>query len=240
MRRSNLFALFAPFMLAVAFGCSSTTTDASSSASPAVTPAASPTPEATTSPTPAASESPSAPATSAEDPAARKPKAGDDVAVLDTDEGKIVLMFFPDKAPNHVKNFITLANKKFYDGTKFHRTIPGFMIQGGDPNTKKGDQSTWGQGGPGYNVKNEFNDVHHARGVLSMARSSDPDSAGSQFFIMVGDNAGLDGQYTAFGKVVSGMDVADKIVARPSEEGSGAAQKPVTVKSIKIVKWPIK
>lgn len=175
-----------------------------------------------------------------DDTANRKPKNGEDVAVITTDVGKIVLMFFPDKAPNHVKNFEKLAREKFYDGTKFHRTIPGFMIQGGDPNTKKEDRSTWGEGGPGYTVNAEFNDVHHVRGVLSMARASDPNSAGSQFFIMVAASPHLDGQYSAFGKVVSGMDVVDKIVARPSEQGSGAAQQPVTVRSIRIEKWPVK
>lgn len=175
-----------------------------------------------------------------DDIASRAPKPGDEVAVMDTDQGKIVLMFFPDKAPNHVKNFIKLANMKFYDGTRFHRTIKGFMIQGGDPNTKKDDHSTWGQGGPEWSVKAEFNDVKHVRGILSMARSSDPDSAGSQFFIMVAASPHLDHQYSAFGKVVSGLDVVDKIVALPSQPGSGLADQPVLVKSVRIVKWPIK
>jgi len=170
----------------------------------------------------------------------RAPKTGEQVAVFDTDEGKIVLMFFPDKAPNHVKNFIKLANSKFFDGTRFHRTIPGFMIQGGDPNSKGDDQSKWGMGGPEWTVKAEFNDVKHVRGILSMARSSDPDSAGSQFFIMVASSPHLDHQYSAFGKVVSGMDVVDKIVGRPSEPGSGRALQPVKVKTARIVEWPIK
>ncbi|MDE3117408.1 MAG: peptidylprolyl isomerase [Nitrospirota bacterium] len=127
--------------------------------------------------------------------------------------GEIVLKFYPDVAPGHVKNFIKLAQEKFYDGTTFHRVIPGFMIQGGDPNSKKPDRSMHGMGGPGHRVKAEFNSKPHRRGVLSMARANDPDSAGSQFFICVADANFLDWQYTAFGEVVSGMDVADKIVA---------------------------
>ncbi|MDE3225960.1 MAG: peptidylprolyl isomerase [Nitrospirota bacterium] len=127
--------------------------------------------------------------------------------------GEIVLKFYPDVAPGHVKNFIKLAQEKFYDGTTFHRVIPGFMIQGGDPNSKKPDRSMHGMGGPGHRVKAEFNSKPHRRGVLSMARANDPDSAGSQFFICVADANFLDWQYTAFGEVVSGMDVADTIVA---------------------------
>ena len=127
--------------------------------------------------------------------------------------GDIVLRFFPDVAPNHVKNFVELAGKKFYDGTTFHRVIPGFMIQGGDPNSKNPDRASHGMGGPGHRVKAEFNSKPHKRGVLSMARANDPDSAGSQFFICVADSNFLDWQYTAFGEVVSGMDVADKVVA---------------------------
>jgi len=126
--------------------------------------------------------------------------------------GEITLRFFPDVAPNHVKNFITLAKQKFYDGTTFHRVIPGFMIQGGDPNSKNPDRSTHGMGGPGHKVKAEFNSRPHKRGTLSMARSNDPDSAGSQFFICVADSNFLDWNYTVFGEVVAGMEVADKIV----------------------------
>lgn len=128
-------------------------------------------------------------------------------------QGDIVLKFYPDVAPGHVNNFIKLAREKFYDGTTFHRVIPGFMIQGGDPNSKQPDRSMHGMGGPGHRVKAEFNSKPHKRGVLSMARANDPDSAGSQFFICVADANFLDWQYTAFGEVVSGMDVADKIVA---------------------------
>lgn len=126
--------------------------------------------------------------------------------------GEIVLRFYPDVAPNHVKNFIKLAKEKFYDGTTFHRVIPGFMIQGGDSNSKSQGRSTHGMGGPGHRVKAEFNSKPHKRGVLSMARSNDPDSAGSQFFICVSNSHFLDWTYTAFGEVVTGMDVADKIV----------------------------
>ena len=140
-----------------------------------------------------------------------------EIAVIETKFGKIGVEFFEDKAPGHVKNFKDLAKKGFYDGTIFHRVIPGFMIQGGDPNTKSDDRSNHGMGGPGYSIKAEFNDTPHKRGVLSMARSQDPNSAGSQFYIVVKDSAFLDGQYTAFGKVLSGMTVADQIVNAPRD-----------------------
>jgi len=133
-------------------------------------------------------------------------------AVIETKFGKITLRFFPDKAPNHVNNFIELAKKGFYDGTTFHRVIPGFMVQGGDPNSKSPDRSKHGTGDPGYSLKAEFNPRPHKRGTLSMARSGHPDSAGSQFFICVADAPFLDGKYTAFGEVESGMGAADKIV----------------------------
>jgi peptidyl-prolyl cis-trans isomerase B (cyclophilin B) len=126
--------------------------------------------------------------------------------------GDIVLRFFPDVAPGHVKNFVDLAKKGFYNGTTFHRVIPKFMIQGGDPNSKNPDRASHGMGGPGYKIKAEFNSKPHKRGVLSMARANDPDSAGSQFFICVADAHFLDWQYTAFGEVVSGMEVADAVV----------------------------
>lgn len=126
--------------------------------------------------------------------------------------GEIVLRFFPDVAPGHVKNFVKLAKEGFYNGTTFHRVIPGFMIQGGDPNSKSPDRASHGMGGPGYKVKAEFNSKPHKRGIVSMARANDPDSAGSQFFICVADAHFLDWQYTVFGQVVSGMEVADKVV----------------------------
>jgi peptidyl-prolyl cis-trans isomerase B (cyclophilin B) len=143
-----------------------------------------------------------------------KKKMTETRALIETKFGTIELKFFPDTAPNHVKNFVDLAKKGFYDGTTFHRVIPGFMIQGGDPNTKSTDKSKHGLGGPGYTVKAEFNARPHKRGTLSMARAANPDSAGSQFFICVADAAFLDRQYTVFGEVVSGMDVADKIVGQ--------------------------
>jgi peptidyl-prolyl cis-trans isomerase B (cyclophilin B) len=138
-------------------------------------------------------------------------------AVISTKFGNITLAFFPDVAPGHVKNFIDLARKGFYDGTTFHRVIPGFMIQGGDPNTKEADKSRHGMGGPGYSINAEFNEKPHKRGALSMARSASPNSAGSQFFICVADASFLDRQYTAFGEVVEGMEVADQIVSQPRD-----------------------
>jgi len=139
-------------------------------------------------------------------------------AIIETKFGSITLKFFPDAAPGHVKNFIDLAKKGFYDGTTFHRVIPGFMIQGGDPNSKNPDKRMHGTGGPGYTIKAEFNERPHKRGTLSMARSQSPDSAGSQFFICVKDSSFLDRQYTVFGEVESGMDVVDKIVAEPKDQ----------------------
>ncbi len=139
-------------------------------------------------------------------------------AVIETKFGNIELRFFPQVAPNHVHNFVELAKKGFYDGTTFHRVIPGFMIQGGDPNTKNPDRSRHGMGGPGYTIKAEFNEKLHKRGTLSMARSANPDSAGSQFFLCVADAPFLDGKYTVFGEAVSGMDVADKIVSQARDK----------------------
>jgi cyclophilin family peptidyl-prolyl cis-trans isomerase len=138
------------------------------------------------------------------------------VAELHTSSGEIDIRFFPDVAPNHVKNFIDLAEKGFYNGTKFHRVIPGFMIQGGDPNTISGSPATWGTGGSGKNIAQEFNSISHKRGIVSMARSNDPNSASSQFFIVVKDSTFLDNQYTVFGQVTKGMDIADKIVGAPT------------------------
>jgi cyclophilin family peptidyl-prolyl cis-trans isomerase len=138
------------------------------------------------------------------------------VAEVHTSAGEIDIRFFPDVAPNHVKNFIDLAEKGFYNGTKFHRVIPGFMIQGGDPNTVSGSPATWGTGGSGKNIAAEFNSVKHTRGIVSMARSNSPDSASSQFFIMVADAPSLDNQYSVFGQVTKGMDVVDKIVNAPT------------------------
>jgi peptidyl-prolyl cis-trans isomerase B (cyclophilin B) len=136
-------------------------------------------------------------------------------AVIETKFGEIEIELLPGKAPGHVKNFTDLAKKGFYDGTTFHRVIPGFMIQGGDPNTKdqKGSRDRHGTGGPGYTIKAEFNDTPHKRGAVSMARAQSPDSAGCQFFIVVKDSHFLDNQYTVFGTVVRGMEAADQVVA---------------------------
>ena len=140
-------------------------------------------------------------------------------AIINTRFGEIEIEFFADKAPGHVENFLSLARKGKYEKTIFHRVIPGFMIQGGDPQTSdtKLPRTRCGTGGPGYTIKAEFNDTRHVRGVLSMARAQDPDSAGSQFFICVADANFLDRQYTAFGRVVRGMEAADKIVALPRD-----------------------
>ena len=158
------------------------------------------------------------------------------LATLQTDMGDITMKFFYDKAPHHVENFVDLAAKGFYDGTMFHRVIPGFMIQGGDPNTKKPEDPLhpYGTGGnvvdgKEQRLKAEFNDTSHKRGIVSMARASDPNSASSQFFIVVKDSPFLDNQYSAFGEVVSGMDVADKIATTPR----GANDRPNTPIRIK-------
>lgn len=175
-----------------------------------------------------------------------EPKDTDEVAVLETGKGKVVVAFYPDKAPNHVKNFMDLVKEGFYDGTRFHRCIPGFMVQGGDPNTKdlsKADQ--WGTGGKvnadgtRHTIKAEFTDIKHVRGVLSMARSSDPDSASSQFFIMVKDSPFLDGKYSAFGYVVTGMDVVDEIVKTGDANDNGKVEPKdaVEIKSAKLMTW---
>ncbi|MGI6454304.1 MAG: peptidylprolyl isomerase [bacterium] len=164
----------------------------------------------------------------------------EEIVILETTEGKMVLGFFEDKAPKHVESFKKLSKEGFYDGTKFHRVIKGFMIQGGDPNTKNGDPSTWGTGGPGYKLKAEFNDIKHEKGILSMARSADPNSAGSQFFIMHGRSPHLDNQYTVFGKLVEGMDVLDKIANAPTKQRgreNSFPVDPVTIKKATVTTW---
>ena len=161
--------------------------------------------------------------------------ADDEVALVKTNMGTMVLEFWADVAPKHVENFKTLAKKGFYDGTAFHRVIKDFMIQGGDPLTKDDAQAArWGTGDPGYKIKAEFNDKKHVRGVLSMARSQDPDSAGSQFFICHGSPSFLDGKYTAFGKLISGDDVLEKIATTETAPGDRPVKK-VVVESVKIV-----
>ena len=159
-----------------------------------------------------------------------------EVASIKTSLGEIVLEFWPDVAPGHVENFKKLANKGFYDGTCFHRVIKGFMIQGGDPLTKDvANEARWGTGGPGYQIKAEFNDRHHDRGVLSMARSQQPDSAGSQFFICHGNAHFLDRQYTAFGKLIKGDDVLEQIATTPTTRPGDRPVTRMAIESIKIV-----
>jgi peptidyl-prolyl cis-trans isomerase B (cyclophilin B) len=160
-------------------------------------------------------------------------------AIIKTAYGEMTVEFWSDVAPKTVENFKKLANEKFYDGTAFHRIIKGFMIQGGCPNTKKGARGIPGTGDPGYKIKAEFNDRHHDRGVLSMARSSSPDSAGCQFFVCNGNARFLDKQYTAFGKVIAGDDVLEKISNLPTTHGGGGEKSTpidrVEVESIRIV-----
>ena len=166
--------------------------------------------------------------------------SANEVAVIKTSEGEMIAEFWPDVAPNTVENFKKLARSGFYDGTAFHRIVKDFMIQGGDPLTKDpAKESRYGTGDPGYKIKAEFNDRSHERGVLSMARSSDPDSAGSQFFICLANVSRLDHQYTTFGKLIKGDDVLGKIGdTEVTMSDSGERSKPtkrVTVESIKIV-----
>lgn len=134
-------------------------------------------------------------------------------AIIETTQGPIKIQLYPDVAPNHVKNFQELVRKGFYDGVVFHRIVPGFVIQTGDPNTKYDvpDREIWGTGGPGYTINQEFNSIPHERGILSMARTNDPNSAGSQFFIVLNNSNFLDNQYTVFGKVTEGINIVDKI-----------------------------
>jgi peptidyl-prolyl cis-trans isomerase B (cyclophilin B) len=163
-----------------------------------------------------------------------------EVAIIKTAHGEMTIAFWTDVAPKTVENFKALARKGFYDGTAFHRIVKGFMIQGGDPLTKDAaQQSRWGTGDPGYKIKAEFNEKPHVRGVISMARSSDPDSAGSQFFICLADARFLDRQYTAFGQLIKGDDVLGKLGDTPTARGSGGENsRPlarVGVESVKIV-----
>ncbi|HLA41762.1 MAG TPA: peptidylprolyl isomerase [Candidatus Glassbacteria bacterium] len=168
----------------------------------------------------------------------------DQVAVITTNFGQIILRFYPAIAPNHVKNFISLAQSKFYDGTNFHRVLPGFMIQGGDPNSKDDDLNNDGIGRGPRTVMAEFSKIPHKRGVLSAARSQDPNSASCQFFIMVAEALHLNGQYSAFGKVVEGLGVVDKIVALKRNErdnpGKAALVKTIEIKRAgDVLKFPV-
>ncbi len=163
-----------------------------------------------------------------------------EVAVIKTNEGEMVIEFWSDAAPKTVENFKKLARSGFYDGTTFHRVVKGFMIQGGDPNSKDpAKENSYGQGGPGYKIKAEFNNHSHERGVISMARGPDPDSAGSQFFICLAPAPRLDGQYTTFGKLIKGDDVLEGIGDTPvTRNSTGENSKPtkrVVIESVKIV-----
>jgi peptidyl-prolyl cis-trans isomerase B (cyclophilin B) len=163
-----------------------------------------------------------------------------EVAVIKTNEGEMVVQFWTDAAPNTIENFKKLARSGFYDGTIFHRIVKGFMIQGGDPNSKDpAKENSYGQGDPGYKIKAEFNGHSHERGVISMARGPDPDSAGSQFFICLGHVPRLDGQYTTFGKLIKGGDVLEKIGDIPvTRNSAGETSKPtkrVVIENVKIV-----
>ena len=165
--------------------------------------------------------------------------SSNEVAVITTSEGDMVVQFWTDAAPNTVENFKKLARQGFYDGTIFHRIVKGFMIQGGDPNSKDpAKENSYGEGGPGYNIKAEFNDHSHDRGVISMARGPDPDSAGSQFFICLAPVHRLDHQYTTFGKLIKGENVLEKIGDIPVTKNSmGEASEPtkrVVIESVKI------
>ena len=153
--------------------------------------------------------------------------------IITTKFGDIEVELYSDSAPKTVENFKDLAKKGFYDGLIFHRIVPGFVIQGGDPYTRNTtNRGRWGTGGPGWNIKAEFNKNTHTRGVLSMARSQDPDSAGSQFFIVLKDSNFLDGQYTIFGKVKSGMDAVDKIATLKTDD----ADAPINPEQAEIIK----
>jgi cyclophilin family peptidyl-prolyl cis-trans isomerase len=233
-RRLDLKTLFTAFLVAAVAACApanrdATGTDTSKTTATAAAPAAT-TSRSLSNPQPAPTATPK--------PTAEENRPmdyyKDKVAELHTTAGEIDIRFFPDAAPNHVKNFIDLAEKGFYNGTKFHRVIPGFMIQGGDPNTVSGPPSTWGSGGSPQTLKAEFNNIHHARGIVSMARTNDPDSASSQFFICVADSGFLDRQYTVFGQVTKGMDVADKIVKAPRNPQNDRPDNPTTIEKIVI------
>jgi peptidyl-prolyl cis-trans isomerase B (cyclophilin B) len=163
-----------------------------------------------------------------------------EVALINTCHGQMVIEFWSDVAPGHVENFKKLAKKGFYDGTAFHRVVKGFMIQGGDPLTKDAaNEDRWGTGGPGYKIKQEFNDRPHVRGVLSAARSQDPDSAGCQFFVCLADAKFLDRQYTAFGKLIAGDEVLEAIGSVETTFGGGREKsrptRRMSVESIQIV-----
>lgn len=158
-------------------------------------------------------------------PPVKSGNTGEEYGVIESKFGRMVIRFFPQDAPRHVENFKKLAREGFFNDTTFHRVIPGFMIQGGDPNSKDDDKSNDGMGGPGYTVPAEFNSRSHKRGILSMARAADPNSAGSQFFIVVKDSTFLDKQYTVFGEVVEGIEIADTVVSQPRDSNDNPLEK---------------
>ncbi|MBS1704691.1 MAG: peptidylprolyl isomerase [Armatimonadetes bacterium] len=173
-------------------------------------------------------------------PGAVVPNVGDEVAVLQTNHGRIVLKFFPEVAPKHVEAFKKLTREGFYDGIRFHRVIPGFMIQGGDPNTKTKPREMHGTGGPGYQLPAEFNDIKHTPGILSAARTSDPNSAGSQFFLMHKTSPHLDRQYSVYGQVIEGMDVVETIVNLPRDGRDNPLEdNPAIIESATIATFPV-
>lgn len=173
-------------------------------------------------------------------PGAVAPAEGDQIAVVQTNHGRIVLRFFPDVAPNHVANFIKLSESGYYDGVRFHRVIPGFMIQGGDPQSKDQPRYMHGSGGPGYSIDAEFSEIPHTPGILSAARTSDPNSAGSQFFLMHRTSPHLDRQYSVYGQVVEGMDVVETIVSLPRDDRDNPLEdNPAIMESVTICTWPL-
>lgn len=209
-----------------------------------VEPTATPTTEPTTTET-----TPPAETTPEEAALPDKPADGEEVAVLDTDKGRMVVMVYPQAFPENSKNFMSLVKSGFYTGTRFHRCIAGFMIQGGDPGSKDlASADTWGTGGHmegGKEVTVPFEGssrLKHAKGVISMAHAGNPDGASSQFFIMAGDAPHLDSVHTAFGRVVEGLDVIDKIIVTGDAANNGAVKpnEAVVIKSAKIEKWPVK
>jgi len=166
-----------------------------------------------------------------------KDVADDEVAVIETDLGRIVLELYPKVAPQHCRSFKRLADNGFYEGTKFHRVVPGFVIQGGDILSRDADPANDGTGDPGYTLPAEFSNIPHERGILSMARKGySVDTAGSQFFICVGAAHQLDGQYTVFGRVIEGMEVADKIVAAAAPHQTQTPANAVVMNQVKVVK----
>jgi len=239
----RLFSAGSGILLAVALtACNRSVKieDPSKPATPPPSPTAA-TPAATNQGTPQAKIEPPKPAETPKPAATKEASVNtNEVAVIKTTAGEMVAEFWPDVAPNTVANFKKLANDKFYDGTAFHRIVKGFMIQGGDPLTKDPTKEPmWGTGDPGYKVKAEFNERQHVRGVLSMARSQDPDSAGSQFFVCLEAAPFLDRKYTGFGKLIKGEEVLLKIGDTPvGPSASGENSKPLTrigVESIRIM-----